>query len=89
MKRFNAITAISAASFLLTAPLAAQEGAQPMIAPPAKTNDQVPGLQQTPDGQTLKTVGEKTRPLQETQNGPATGGGTSTGPTFPHQPPAK
>lgn len=88
MKQINAFAAVATASLLLAAPLAAQEGTQPLTAPSEKTNDQVPGLQQTPDGQTMKTVGEKTPPLQETQAGPATGGG-STGPTFPHHPPAK
>jgi hypothetical protein len=89
MKRLIAVAAVSVASIFLATPLMAQESTQPLIAPPAKSNDQVPGLQQTPDGQTMKTVGEKTKPLQETRAGPAMGGGSSTGPTFPYHPPAK
>ena len=74
------------ASLFFAAPLLAQEEG-PLPAEPTKSQDQVPGLQQTPDGQTMKTAGERTRPLKETLAGPAAG--TSTGPTFPDPPPAK
>jgi hypothetical protein len=76
----------TAASVLLAAPLLAQEDG-PLPAQPVKSQDQVPGLQQTPDGQTMKTAGERTKPIKETQAGPATA--TGTGPTFPDPPPAK
>ena len=76
------------ASMLLAAPLLAQEdGSLPAQPVKSQSQDQVPGLQQTPDGQTMKTAGERTKPIKETQAGPATS--TSTGPTFPDALPAK
>lgn len=77
---------VAAASLLFAAPLLAQEEGKPLPAQPTKGQEQVPGLQQTPDGQIMKTVGEWTRPLLETQAGFMT---TSTGPTFPDPPTAK
>jgi hypothetical protein len=87
MRQANTLTAISIASLLMTAPLAAQESNQ---LPPQPTKDQehMPGLQQTPEGQTMKTAGEKMKPLQETQAGMILGG-ASTGPTFPNSTPSK
>jgi len=86
MRQANTLTAISIASLLMTAPLAAQENNQLL---PTQDQEQTPGLQQTPEGQTLKTAGENTRPLLETRAGPFVGGGASTGPTFPNSTPSK
>ena len=87
MRQANTLTAISVVSLLVTAPLAAQESNQ-FLPQPTKDHEQTPGLQQTPEGQTLKTAGERTRPLLETRAAPFVGGG-STGPTFPHNAPVK
>lgn len=85
MRQANTLTAISVVSLLLTAPLSAQESNQ--FAPqPAKDQEQTPGLQQTPEGQTLITAGERMKPLQETR---VMFGGSSTGPTFPNNAPIK
>jgi hypothetical protein len=90
MRRLVAKPLVIAASaglfFAMPLPAQAEED-PPLPAQPAKSQDQVPGLQQTPDGQTLKTAGEKTKRIQETQAGPATS--TGTGPTFPDAPPVK
>ena len=82
MRQANAFTAISIASLLIAAPLAAQENNQLL---PTKDQEQTPGLQQTPEGQTLKTAGERVKPLQETR----VMFGGSTGPTFPNNAPVK
>jgi hypothetical protein len=90
MKPFRKpLIAAAGASLLFAVPFVAQEGNaqeedQPLVAQPAKSQDQVPGLQQTPDGQIMKTAGEKAKLIRETQAGPATS--TSTGPTFPDAP---
>ena len=79
MRQANTLTVISIASRLMTAPLAAQESNQ-FLPHPTKDQEQTPGLQQTPEGQTLNTAGERLKPLQETR---VMFGGSSTGPTFP------
>lgn len=77
----------AAASVLLTPPLLAQEDSTLVPVQPAKSQDQVPGLQQTPDGQTMKMAGERMKPVHEALAGPVIS--TSTGPTFPDAMPAK
>ena len=85
MRQANTLTAISIISLLLTAPLAAQESNQ-LVPQSTKDQEQTPGLQQTPEGQTLNTAGERMKPLQETR---VMFGGASTGPTFPNSAPVK
>jgi hypothetical protein len=75
------------ASLLMAPPLMAQEDSALVPVQPVESQDQVPGLQQTPNGQVMKTAGERTRPIKETLAGPAIS--TSTGPTFPDAPPAR
>jgi hypothetical protein len=73
------LVATAAISFLFTTgPAVTQEGDDlPQLTKPTKDQESTPGLQQTPDGQTMKTAGEMTRPTREC----FTGG--STGPTLP------
>jgi hypothetical protein len=85
MRQANTLTVISIASLLMTVPLAAQESNQ-FTPQPTKDQEQTPGLQQTPEGQTLNTAGERLKPLQETR---VMFGGSSTGPTFPNNAPVK
>jgi hypothetical protein len=75
------------ASLLMSAPLAAQ-GLNITAAQPTSDQEQTPGLQQTPEGQTMKTAGEGTKTFKETQAAPV-GGTGSTGPTFPTAPAGK
>jgi hypothetical protein len=67
--------------FLMAAPLTAQENTAP--AQPANGREQTPGLQQTPDGQTMNSAGEWIN-CQNRVDTVALGG--STGPTFPNGP---
>ncbi len=89
MKNIGILTAGVLSLMFAVAPLSAQENNQSLSPQPAKGEDQTPGLQQTPDGQTMKTAGEKTKTPHEAEAGAASGGTTSTGPTFPNAPPAK
>lgn len=89
MKNIGILTATAVLLMFAVAPVSAQESSQPLPTQPSNDQVQTPGLQQTPDGQTMKTAGEKTKPSQETEAGAASSGVTSTGPTFPNNPPAK
>jgi hypothetical protein len=89
MKNIVYVTA-AAASLALSAPLHAQVSENPQTLEPMDQN-QAPGLQQTPEGQTMKMAVEKDKGLKE---GQAAQTGverptTSTGPTFPNDKPAK
>jgi len=72
---------------LAAAPLLAQED-QPFQIRPMNDQEQTPGLQQTPEGQVLKTAGDKTSVL-EIYGGAAATAGSSTGPFVPNSPPSK
>ena len=77
---------VAGAGLFLAALLLAQE--EPLLlAQPVTSQDQVPGLLQTPDGQIIITAGENLDSTQETLAEPAMS--TSTGPTFPVALPAE
>lgn len=87
MKNIIFVTA-AAVALVLSAPLAAQVGENAPASEPADQN-QTPGLQQAPDGQTMKTAVEKDRPTKESHAAPTGTESTSTGPTFPNDKTAK
>jgi hypothetical protein len=88
MKNIIFVTA-AAAALMLSVPLAAQVGENAPASEPADQN-QTPGLQQAPDGQTMKTAVEKEKSTKESQSAPnSEGTSTSTGPTFPNDKTAK
>jgi hypothetical protein len=86
-KAMKSMIIAATASVLVTAPLMAQEDNTLVPIQPVKSQDQVPGVQQTPDGQTMKTAGERMKPVHEALAGSVIS--TSTGPTFPDAMPAK
>ena len=83
------LTAAAVSLTLVAAPLVAQEDNQTPPAQPTNDQDQTPGLQQTPEGQTMKMAGEKVKFLQEIESDRSAAAGPSTGPTVPNSPPSK
>lgn len=87
MKNIILVT-LTGVALVLSAPGAVQvsENTPPK---PAEQN-QTPGLQQSPDGQTMKNAAGKDRSTKGSQGAPTSEGtSTSTGPTFPNQKNAK
>lgn len=80
MKNIIFVTA-AAVSLMSSAPLAAQVSENALEVQPSE-QEQTPGLQQAPDGQTMKTV-EKDRSTKESKATLTGTESTSTGPTFP------
>jgi hypothetical protein len=72
----------------LSAPLHAQVSEDSPASEPIDQN-QTPGLQQAPDGQTMKVTGDKEKSRKETQAAPVDAPTSSTGPTFPSDRPSK
>ena len=75
---------VTAATVLLvfSAPLHAQVSEDSPAAEPMDQN-QTPGLQQAPDGQTMKVAGDKEKSRKESHAAPVDSPTSSTGPTFP------
>lgn len=86
MKHLDLITVVSVL-LMLGVPLHAQVSENALEVQPAE-QEQSPGLQQAPDGQTMKTV-EKDRSAKESQTTLTGTENTSTGPTFPNDKSAK
>lgn len=87
MKHLGLIS-VAAVALLLSVPLHAQVSENALEVQPSE-QEQTPGLQQAPDGQTMKTAVEKDRPAKESQAAPTGVESTSTGPTFPNVKTAK
>jgi hypothetical protein len=81
----NIFSAAALTLFLMAAPLTAQENSAP-VTQPTKDQEQTPGLQQTPDGQTMNTAGEWIKPAACHSRVGSVALGGSTGPTFPNGP---